>query len=965
MATIQDMDWAEVALDLGAAVVKTATQVWAGPLAGISSPIVDLVERQISNRFEQKRALRFFDRCVDTVARRLVSTFETSRLPENELNAAILAVKDTFSIVAFDDFDVIQADLNAALLEKAMGLSIATVLENALLSSRAEALYRLVLRESCAYAVEVVTTLPNFTELAIPEILKRESAILETLQRVLELLPQRRGLDDFEVDYRRLVINRFDRMELFGLRLSNEANRRYPLSVAYISLNVIVHSRESNASKQPAGDAVAGETKVEEVLGAASRVMLIGEAGSGKTTLLRWLAVRAARQDLPNQMTNWNNLIPFFIPMRNYIDKPLPPPQEFINNVGRNIASEMPSSWVQNLLRNGRALILVDGIDELPQGEQRQRAREWIIALTTDFPKARIVATSRPSAVPFGWLGQINPADGVHGFITAELQPMSRPNVLLFIRQWHAAVGREVQGKEERAELIGDQEALTSVLDSDRHIRSLCVSPLLCAMVCALNRERRRQLPQNRMGIYQASLDMLLDLRDRERGVRHDVGLTYEQKMVLLQDLAYFLAQNSLVSTSIDRATGQIGRTMRTLQSLNFTPEDAMQQLLERSGIVREPSTGSIDFIHRSFQEYLGAKAAAERDDIGYLIENATNDQFREIIIMSAGHAQLNQREELLQGLLMRCGLGEDVININPTWLDRTGQGLILLAIAALQNCHQLNPELRSIIEGFAERMLPPKSIEVATALAAAGDIVLDGLTSRQPTTTAEAIASIRLITLIGVDAGLQVIAEIAKHHVGIESEITRAWTFFNPVEYAQSVLPRVRAGRHVTLKDPTFLPLITYYRSLQSMTIDGNSWLEHLANLPKRPEALKSAKIKADHLRTITGIEAFTGIKILDLDLGDCSPDLTPLENLYGLEKIRISTSHVNVLNLRPLASLKQLQVVQLWQPQSYHFQLGPLTDSDIEVHVTRGREVKGLRDKISTKCRIMRSQSFPSIMP
>ena len=54
---------------------------------------------------------------------------------------------------------------------------------------------------------------------------------------------------------------------------------------------------------------------------------------------------------------------------------------------------------------------------------------------------------------------------------------------------------------------------------ADRHLRALTVSPLLCALVCALNRERRTQLPRDRMEIYEAALDMLLERRDRERGV--------------------------------------------------------------------------------------------------------------------------------------------------------------------------------------------------------------------------------------------------------------------------------------------------------------------------------------------------------------------------------------------------------------------------------------------------------------
>ena len=50
-------------------------------------------------------------------------------------------------------------------------------------------------------------------------------------------LPTRRGVVDFERDYRQLVGNQLDRIEFFGATLP-EASRRYPLSIAYLSLSV-------------------------------------------------------------------------------------------------------------------------------------------------------------------------------------------------------------------------------------------------------------------------------------------------------------------------------------------------------------------------------------------------------------------------------------------------------------------------------------------------------------------------------------------------------------------------------------------------------------------------------------------------------------------------------------------------------------------------------------------------------
>ena len=52
-----------------------------------------------------------------------------------------------------------------------------------------------------------------------------------------------------------------------------------------------------------------------------------------------------------------------------------------------------------------------------------------------------------------------------------------------------------------------------------------------------------------------------------------------------------------------------------------------LRYLLERSGVIREPVVGRIDFVHRTFQEYLAGKQAAEKHLMEFLVRNAHLDQ--------------------------------------------------------------------------------------------------------------------------------------------------------------------------------------------------------------------------------------------------------------------------------------------------------------------------------------------------
>jgi hypothetical protein len=252
-------------ISLGAVVVKSACQLWLGdrqPATDLTSELVDLLAGRVSSRFELRKLGRLFDDCTDIVARRLASLLdaEFGAVPDNEREAAVLAVADTFATARLTDEALFHADLDARLVERQLRPAAAVILPKALLSGGGEQIYWLVLRESCSYLVEVVTTLPKFSSGALTELLRRETAVLDMLSRVLNRLPERRGVDDFAADYRRAVVNQLDRMELFGVTLADE-NRRYPLSIAYIDLSVLRRASRGGrlvTHSEETGDLLAG-----------------------------------------------------------------------------------------------------------------------------------------------------------------------------------------------------------------------------------------------------------------------------------------------------------------------------------------------------------------------------------------------------------------------------------------------------------------------------------------------------------------------------------------------------------------------------------------------------------------------------------------------------------------------------------------------------------------------------------
>jgi hypothetical protein len=141
--------------------------------------------------------------------------------------------------------------------------------------------------------------------------------------------------------------------------------------------------------------------------------------------------------------------------------------------------------------------------------------------------------SSRPAAAESRWLA-------AEGFSPVILEPMVPAELRELVRQWHLAIRHAGSLPFTADELRGYEAALLARLEGGAHLRALASTPLLAAMMCALNLDRATQLPRDRMGLYAAVLDLLLERRDTERGIRanQDIALEQKQKTRILQDLA-------------------------------------------------------------------------------------------------------------------------------------------------------------------------------------------------------------------------------------------------------------------------------------------------------------------------------------------------------------------------------------------------------------------------------------------
>lgn len=657
--------------------------------------------------------------------------------------------------------------------------------------------------------------------------------------------------------------------------------------------------------------------RIDDALAGTSRLFLRGEAGSGKTTMLQWLAVRAARRDFPDRLGTWNETVPFLIRLRHYIGKDLPAPEGFLGQLGQHIADEMPKSWVHELLRNGKALVLVDGVDELLETE-RDHARDWLADLVEAYPRSRYVVTSRSAAASDQWLHR-------ERFDAAEVQPMSWPDVREFIRHWHAAFRDAAADEAQRAHLSTCEESLLEALYARRDLRLLAASPLLCALICALNLERRMHLPRDRMELYEVALDMLLERRDAERHIPdNDSVMSKRDKALLLEDLAFWLIRNGWSDAPKNRAVDRFTHRLRSMPQVPTGGANVLDQLLQRSGLIREPVAGRVDFVHRTFEEYLAAHAAVNDDQIGELIRNAHDDQWREVVVLAAGHAQSRQRDELLRGLLARA----DTEPANQ-------QALQVLAVACLETSPQLDWDLHSVIQQVAANLLPPSSVRQAETLARVGEPLLDLLAGRPPRRADQAVATIRAASLVGGHAALHLIISAALFEGdAVRNEVMRAWSFFEPQEYAKRVLSGSPHAKGLRINDPELAPALRYIPELASLTLDYVEGFGELAVLGDLPQLTYLSVIRDSKLCELGPLTCHPGLETILLhDSGEI--DIRPLATIPRLRKLRFRADRASeVESLHSCPALDHLELVNVASdvPLTHYLPLRALRSLQLE---------------------------------
>ncbi|WP_093799720.1 NACHT domain-containing NTPase [Streptomyces sp. Wb2n-11] len=804
------------------------------------------------------------------------------------------------------------------------------------LSADATYFYERLLTATCLHIVHFFTQRSTFVAATLVAQSRRQGELIAKVDALIARSPLP-GAEDvaFEGRYLAHMTKKHGKLTIFGIDLSNSPGK-WPLDAAYLSLEAAATApaeddlaqvfRESRdkygdhhrllagridwktAPAPGPGDTEAlprafpGTRPADQVLADHERVLLRGEAGSGKTTLVQWLAVSAARRDGADRdgtgrMAYLHDRIPFVLPLRTLTrhGERLPAPKDFLTAVGSPLAGEQAPGWESRVLTAGRALVLVDGIDEIPDAE-RSRTHAWLSDLIDTYPGNRWLVTSRPSAVREDWLAG-------EGFTELTLSSMSPADVAAFIQRWHAAA--RTGSDDEDASSMPYERQLLAAVRAKPDLNRLATNPLMCALICALHRDRRGFLPLGRKDLYTAALSMLLVRRDRERDMGGVPELREEPQVQLLQRLAYWLIRNGRTEMDRSRAESIIADTLPAVPEVAALGDAkaVFDHFLHRSGLLRQPGPVTVEFIHRTFQDFLGAWAAVDEGDFGVLTGHAADDQWEDVIRMAVAHARPRERAEFFTGLLAHGDAHAD-----PAARTRVH----LLAAACLEEAAELSPAVRQETERRAAVLIPPADTRAARELAAAGPMILDLLPDPEDLDERTAVLVVVAASHVPSDRAIAYLARFSGHEGRrVRAQLIWSWARFDTGPYAEEVIARI---------DPAGL----YFTA----TADGH--LAALGALGTRPMLDARGDLSAHALRTYTAEASLTHARIREnpslrdvsflrgqdglseLFVSEC-PRLTDLAGLEGLPLRALTLDLADDAAPGPLSSLERLESLTL----------------------------------------------------
>ena len=366
-------------------------------------------------------------------------------------------------------------------------------------------------------------------------------------------------------------------------------------------------------------------------LDAASKckaLMVLGRPGAGKTTFLKYLVISSLEGNF------LGGHVPIFVTLKEWAESPDKPNLiEFIAQQWVNCSIENSQVVLKQCLKNGKALVLLDGLDEVLEAHTSRTIRE-MRNLADRFPENNIVATCRIAAKEYNF----------ETFSEVEVSDFSGDQIAEFVTNWFS-----YHKDFEKIDQFLEQ------LENDEPILELASNPLLLTLLCLVFGDSGN-FPRNRAKLYEEGVDLLLKKWDGKRNIQRDQvykNLSINRKEDLLSQLALATFQEGSYFFDQRVAEEQIMAYIHNLpdakddpEALRLDSEAILRSIVAQHGLLTERARGVYSFSHLTFHEYFAAREIVDRQNWQLLTQHLSDKAWREVTLLVAG--SVRQGDQLI-----------------------------------------------------------------------------------------------------------------------------------------------------------------------------------------------------------------------------------------------------------------------------------------------------------------------------
>ncbi len=465
--------------------------------------------------------------------------------------------------------------------------------------------------------------------------------------------------------YRDVLARTLGSLSLRGLDVATSDatgdTKRISLESVYVELDT-TSAESTDDPKRRREPPLDRESKPLTALHAVAQhnpVVLLGDPGSGKSTFVNYLAFRLAdgpanRKAAPDARA-WPrelaDLVPIVVVLRDFAagrdGRDAVEPRSLHDFIDAQLSAqklEFAQPVLADALDKGRAIVLLDGLDEIPDADARARTRDAVAAFIGRYRKSRHVVTCRT-------LSYQDSRVQLAGATSFQIAPFDREKIHGFIRAWYDELERIGTLNHIDAENLGAR-LRTSVERVD--LRRLAPNPLLLTVMAVVNTHKGR-LPDARALVYRDVIDLLLWRWDEIKATRgnepmlrkliRDAGLAETDIVRILSQLA-FEAQGNRQTGDADAVVDIPEATLvdrlaeRHPRKSHDWAAEVVTAMKLRAGLLIERAPHVFSFPHRTFQEHLAGVHLSTNRDFAKTADELLDDgpYWLQTILLSVGH---------------------------------------------------------------------------------------------------------------------------------------------------------------------------------------------------------------------------------------------------------------------------------------------------------------------------------------